>query len=64
MTANSDNNANLGILFLVGGVFAISINDMLIKELSGAYPLHELTTAKRKLVLSQEKFRAVIVGER
>ncbi len=42
MTANSDNNANLGILFLVGGVFAISINDMLIKELSGAYPLHEL----------------------
>lgn len=42
MSSNTDNNANLGILFIVGGILAISINDMLIKELSGEYPLHEL----------------------
>ena len=42
MTSSSYNSATLGILFVLGGVFAISINDMLIKELSGDYPLHEL----------------------
>ena len=42
MTPNANQNASLGILFIVGGVLAISVNDMLIKELSGAYPLHEL----------------------
>ncbi len=38
----AENSASLGILFIVGGMLAISINDMLIKELSGDYPLHEL----------------------
>lgn len=42
MTAHPQNRATLGILFVVGGVFAISINDMLIKQLSGGYPLHEI----------------------
>ncbi|WP_195819887.1 DMT family transporter [Roseobacter sp. MH60115] len=36
------NRAGLGILFVLAGVFAISINDMLIKQLSGGYPLHEI----------------------
>ncbi|MEM9639145.1 MAG: DMT family transporter, partial [Pseudomonadota bacterium] len=36
------NRAGLGILFVLAGVFAISINDMLIKQLSGDYPLHEI----------------------
>lgn len=36
------NRASLGILFVLAGVFAISINDMLIKQLSGDYPLHEI----------------------
>lgn len=31
-----------GILFIVGGMVAISINDLLIKQLSGGYPLHEM----------------------
>lgn len=42
MNPQVSNNANLGILFIIGGILAISINDMLIKELSGEYPLHEL----------------------
>ncbi|MDW3183091.1 DMT family transporter [Roseobacter sp.] len=36
------NRAGFGILFVLAGVFAISINDMLIKQLSGGYPLHEI----------------------
>ena len=40
------NNAGLGILFVLIGVFCISINDMLIKELSGAYPLHQIVFAR------------------
>ncbi|WP_187431056.1 Riboflavin transporter [Roseobacter fucihabitans] len=42
MTAPPQNHATLGILFVIAGVFAISINDMLIKQLSGGYPLHEI----------------------
>jgi len=42
MNAKPQNHANLGILFVLGGIFAISINDMLIKQLSGDYPLHEI----------------------
>jgi S-adenosylmethionine uptake transporter len=42
MTAAPLNHASLGILFVIGGVFAISLNDMLIKQLSGGYPLHEI----------------------
>lgn len=32
----------LGILFILLGVLAISVNDMLIKALSGGYPLHQI----------------------
>ena len=42
MDSAPQNNAGLGILFLLIGVFSISINDMLIKQLSGGYPLHEI----------------------
>jgi S-adenosylmethionine uptake transporter len=31
-----------GILFVLFGVFAISINDMLVKQLSDGYPLHQI----------------------
>lgn len=31
-----------GILFIVAGMVAISINDMLIKAMSGGYPLHQI----------------------
>lgn len=32
----------LGIIFVLIGIFAISVNDMMIKQLSGGYPLHQL----------------------
>src|SRR6056297_986197 len=38
----AQNRPGLGIFFIVLGVLAISINDMLIKALSGGYPLHEM----------------------
>ena len=42
MTSAVTHPARLGILCMVAGMFCISINDMLIKSLSGGYPLHEL----------------------
>ncbi|MEL7125926.1 MAG: DMT family transporter [Pseudomonadota bacterium] len=42
MTVADRNIAGLGILCVLIGVFCISINDLLIKQLSGDYPLHEL----------------------
>lgn len=41
MSAQIDRNT-LGILFILAGVAAISVNDMLIKQLSGGYPLHQM----------------------
>ena len=42
MTAQGENNPGLGILFITLGMGCISINDMLIKALSGDYPLHQM----------------------
>ena len=42
MSPTPQNNAIIGILFVLVGVFFISINDMLIKQLSGGYPLHQM----------------------
>lgn len=36
------NAARLGILCMLGGMFFISVNDMIVKSLSGGYPLHQL----------------------
>jgi len=49
MSTSPFNNASAGILFILCGVFAISINDMLIKALSGGYPLHELVFVRSAL---------------
>lgn len=38
--------AGLGILCVLIGIFCISINDMFIKQLSGAYPLHQIVFAR------------------
>ncbi|WP_299723737.1 DMT family transporter [uncultured Tateyamaria sp.] len=46
MTTAPQNNAGLAILFVVVGVFCISINDLLIKQLSGGYPLHQIVFAR------------------
>lgn len=35
-------NASLGIAFILAGMIGISFNDMLVKALSGGYPLHEI----------------------
>ena len=35
-------NPVAGIVFILVGMFAISVNDMLIKQLSGGYPLHQI----------------------
>ena len=42
MDSAVQNRATIGILFVLVGVFAISINDMVIKQLSGGYPLHQI----------------------
>ena len=41
MRTDIDRNA-IGIAFILAGVTAISVNDMLIKQLSGGYPLHQM----------------------
>lgn len=42
MTAPSASTGRLGIACMIAGMFFISLNDMLIKALSGDYPLHQL----------------------
>jgi len=34
--------SSLGILFIIAGMTAISLNDMMIKQLSNGYPLHQI----------------------
>ncbi|GGX55697.1 membrane protein [Tateyamaria omphalii] len=46
MENTRQNIAGLGILCVLIGVFCISINDMLIKELSREYPLHQIVFAR------------------
>lgn len=46
MTSNTTDQPGLGILFICLGIFAISINDMLIKVLAGGYPLHEIVAVR------------------
>lgn len=46
MTSLPQNRAGLAIAFVLFGAAAISINDMLIKQLSGGYPLHEVVFAR------------------
>ncbi|MEX0368909.1 MAG: DMT family transporter [Ruegeria sp.] len=46
MQTGRQNIAGLGIFFVLIGVFCISVNDMLIKQLSGDYPLHQIVFAR------------------
>ncbi len=41
MTQAAENRPGLGIAFVTVGILCISVNDLLIKELSGDYPLHQ-----------------------
>lgn len=44
-------NPTVGITFVVVGMFAISVNDMLVKFLSGGYPLHQLVFARSLIAI-------------
>lgn len=46
MQRASPDTSTFGIVFIVGGMFAISLNDMMIKQLSGDYPLHQMVFAR------------------
>ncbi len=46
MNTLPQNRAGLAILSVLIGVGAISVNDMLIKQLSGGYPLHQIVFAR------------------
>ena len=49
--ASHTDNATLGIALIVVAMLAISINDMLIKQLAGGYPLHEIIFARATIGL-------------
>ncbi|WP_432816832.1 DMT family transporter [Sulfitobacter sp. JB4-11] len=42
MTALATSTSRHGIAFMLGGMFFVSLNDMLIKLLAGGYPLHQI----------------------
>lgn len=45
------NNPTTGIVFILIAVIAISVNDMLIKRLSGEYPLHQMVLIRSAIGL-------------
>jgi hypothetical protein len=51
MTDNSRTRPGSGILFILAGMVAISINDMLIKQMSGGYPLHQIVFTRSAIGL-------------
>ena len=46
MSVSPHNRAGLAIGLVLLGVAAISVNDMLIKRLSGGYPLHQIVFSR------------------
>lgn len=42
MTPPAQNASGAGIAFIIAGMLSISVNDVLIKQLSGDYPLHQM----------------------
>ncbi|KUF09233.1 DMT family transporter [Pseudoponticoccus marisrubri] len=51
MTPDTHDRPGLGILFICIGTLAISVNDLLIKVLSGGYPLHQLVFVRAAIGL-------------
>ncbi|MEH6832702.1 MAG: DMT family transporter [Sulfitobacter sp.] len=47
----ASNRAGLAIAFVLFGVFCISLNDMLIKQLSSGYPLHQIVFFRSLIAL-------------
>lgn len=50
--ARADSNARKGIAYILLGMVCISVNDMLIKKLSGDYPLHEMIFVRSTVALA------------
>lgn len=48
---SAQNNPAAGISFIVVGMVCISANDMLIKQLSGAYPLHQIVFSRSAIAI-------------
>ncbi|MEM8730044.1 MAG: DMT family transporter [Pseudomonadota bacterium] len=44
-----ENRGALGIAFITAGMISISVNDMMIKELSGGYPLHQMVFVRSSI---------------
>ncbi|MEM6823817.1 MAG: DMT family transporter [Pseudomonadota bacterium] len=51
MSPPADRAATTGILLLIVGMVCISINDMLVKRLSGDYPLHQIVFVRSAIGL-------------
>lgn len=51
MSSASQNRPGLGIFFILIGMVAISLNDLLIKQLSGGYPLHQIVLSRSAIGL-------------
>ncbi|MHA6263318.1 DMT family transporter [Arenibacterium sp. CAU 1754] len=51
MPSQRHSRPGLGILLVTLGIVAISINDMLIKQLSGGYPLHQIVFVRSAIGL-------------
>ncbi|QGX99806.1 DMT family transporter [Roseovarius faecimaris] len=58
MTQTKHNRPALGIMMVMIGMLAISVNDMLIKLLSGGYPLHQVVFIRSLIGIS---FSLIIV---
>ena len=52
MQLSTLSRSSAGILFILVGIVTISINDVLIKELSGGYPLHQVVFARSAIALA------------
>ncbi|TMV10308.1 DMT family transporter [Ruegeria sediminis] len=62
MTDALQNRSAAGIAFIVAGMVAISINDMLIKQLSGDYPLHQMVFMRSSIGIVLSLFLVQVEG--
>jgi S-adenosylmethionine uptake transporter len=51
MSASTGDNPWRGIAFILLGMFCISVNDMVIKELSRGYPLHQMVFVRSAIAI-------------
>ncbi|MEM7743511.1 MAG: DMT family transporter [Pseudomonadota bacterium] len=49
---DTESSTRLGIVFILVGAFAISVNDVMIKALSGEYPLHQMVFVRSAIGIS------------